>query len=127
MTLLGMGIDIVEFGRIKSHLARPDEDWLDGVFTEDEQRESDAAPNDVQYYAGRYAAKEAVAKAIGTGFGDNVAWLDIEVLRLSNGAPMVRLSGQAAAAATALRVERWLISISHSGEYAVASAIAIGN
>src|SRR5216117_1944632 len=102
------------------------EHWLDGTFTEAEQAEADPPPNRVQYFAGRYAAKEAVAKALGTGFTDEVTWLDVEVLRLPSGAPYASLTEVALAVAESLRVTRWFVTIGHRGAYAIASAIAIG-
>jgi holo-[acyl-carrier protein] synthase len=77
------------------------------------------------YYGGRLAAKEAVVKALGTGFSGEVAWGDVEILRLPSGQPVVRLSGGAKAVADGLGVTRWVLSISHSNSFAVASAIAV--
>lgn len=127
MRILGHGIDLYELARVQKHLRGSRGDWLEGVFSEEELEHADAPPRDIEYFGGRYAAKEAVAKALGTGFSDDVAWVDVEILRLPNGAPHVRLSGAAREAATALGVTSWLISISHSGGYAVASAIAIAD
>ena len=121
----GHGIDVVELARIQNHLNSPHDDWADAVFSADERAQADPPPHDIGFYAGRYAAKEAVAKALGTGFSDDVAWLDIEILRQPTGAPEVRLSGGALEVANTLGVTQWLISISHSGGYAVASAIAV--
>ncbi len=125
MRIIGHGIDIQELKRVEKLLANPAQDWLDGVFTDAEQAEEDQPPTKVQYYAGRYAAKEAVAKALGTGFTDEVAWLDIEILRMPKGAPGIRLSAGAEVAATLCGITSWLISLSHSGEYAVASVIGV--
>ena len=127
MCILGYGVDIVELGRVERLLASPDNDWLLAVFSPDEQRAADAPPARVRYFAGRYAAKEAVAKALGTGISGDIAWTDIEVLREPTGAPIVRISGGALNAASGKHISRWLISISHTGEYAVASAIAVGD
>ena len=68
-------------GRVEKMLANLHNDWLDGAFTESEQSGADAPPNTAQYFAARFAAKEAVVKALGTGFTDDVTWLDIEVRR----------------------------------------------
>ena len=78
-----------------------------------------------QFFAGRFAAKEAVGKALGTGISGDIAWKDIEILRDVNGAPLVSLSGETLDVANALGVTRWLLSISHTETYAVASAIAV--
>jgi holo-[acyl-carrier protein] synthase len=124
MRIIGQGIDIQDMRRVERLLSNPHNDWIDGVFTDAEQTTADAPPNTVQYYAGRYAAKEAVAKALGTGFTDEVTCLDIEVRRKPSGAPEVHLTGGAAEIARSLGVASWLVSFSHSGEYAVASVIA---
>jgi holo-[acyl-carrier protein] synthase len=125
MRILGHGIDIQVISRVERHLSNPHNDWLDGAFTQSEQTGADAPPNTANYYAGRYAAKEAVAKALGTGFTDEVTWLDIEVRRKPTGAPEVYLTGGAADAASSLGITGWLVSFSHSGDYAVASVIGI--
>jgi holo-[acyl-carrier protein] synthase len=127
MRVLGHGIDIVPLSRVQELLAHPDGEWVAAAFTEAEQAQADSPPNHISYFAGRYAGKEAVVKALGTGFSDDVAWLDVQILRLPTGAPAVQLSGGASTVADHLGVTRWLISISHSGEYAVASAIAVAD
>ena len=124
MRIVGHGVDVQNMRRVGPRLADPDNDWIDATFTEAEQAGADASPNTEQYYAGRYAVKEAVAKALGTGFSDEVCWLDVEVRRKASGAPEVYLSGGAAEVAKSLGVTAWLVSFSHSGEYAVASVIA---
>lgn len=78
-------------------------------------------------YGGRLAAKEAVVKAIGTGFSGEVSWTEVEILRLPSGQPEVSLSGSAKTVAEGLGVTRWLLSISHSNLFAVASAIAVSD
>jgi holo-[acyl-carrier protein] synthase len=123
--IVGHGIDIVELSTIEQRL-EAGEHWMEGTFTEAEQKEADPAPNRIQYFAGRYAAKEAVVKALGTGFTDEVTWLDVEVVRFPSGAPNARLSGSALAVAESLGVTRWFVSIGHRGAYAIASAIALG-
>ena len=122
--IVGHGIDVVELRSIEDRLASDENDWVEGAFSYDEQEQADPPPNRVHYFAGRYAAKEAVAKALGTGFNEEVAWLDVEILRSPSGAPGVRLSEGALDVARTLGISRWFISISHSGAYAVASAIA---
>jgi holo-[acyl-carrier protein] synthase len=127
MRILGHGIDLMELGKVQKHLSAPHDDWIDAVFSADERAQADRPPHDVEFYGGRYAAKEAVVKALGTGFSDDVAWLDVEILRRPVGSPEVRLSGGALKAANALGVTQWLVSISHSGGYAVASALALAD
>jgi holo-[acyl-carrier protein] synthase len=122
--IVGHGIDIVELLMVQQRL-EAGEHWIDATFTEAEQAEADPPPHRVQYFAGRFAAKETVAKALGTGFTDEVTWLDVEVLRLTSGAPHVNLTEGALAVAESLGVTRWFVTIAHRGAYAVASAIAV--
>jgi holo-[acyl-carrier protein] synthase len=125
--LIGHGIDIVEISRIRQSMSKPAGEFLVSWFTETE-REAEGAPHGhAQYYAGRLAAKEAVVKALGTGFSQGIAWSEVEILRLESGAPSVVLSGTAREVAESLGVTRWLLSISHGDHYAVASAIAVGD
>lgn len=124
MRIIGHGVDIQSLKRVERHIADPNRDWIDGTFTEAEQTGADPEPNTARYYAGRYAAKEAVAKSLGTGFTDEVTWLDIEILRLPSGAPIIHLTGGAADVAKTLGITGWLVTFSHSGNYAIASVIA---
>ena len=93
--IVGHGIDVVELSSIEKRLASAENDWVEGAFSHDEQEQADPPPNRVNYFAGRYAAKEAVAKALGTGFWDDVTWHDVEILRIRDGSPTVNLSGGA--------------------------------
>lgn len=111
---------------MERHLNATDTDWVESVFTDNERAQADPQPNTSLFYAGRYAAKEAVAKALGTGFADEVAWRDIEILRRPTGAVAANLRDGALNVANSLGISEWLISISHSGGFAVASAIAVG-
>lgn len=118
----GIGNDIIEISRIRASILRHKQHFLDRVFTSREQeyclRHKDAAP----YFAGRFAAKEAVVKALGTGFRDGISLTDIEILNNSQGKPQVTLS-----ASLALRFgfPNVLISISHCREYATAVAFIL--
>ena len=76
--------------------------------------------------AGCFAAKEAVLKALGTGWSDGVAWTEVEIVHAPSGAPTVALSGCALEVAAERGVARWLLSLSHDGDYATATAIALG-
>lgn len=90
------------------------------------ERETECLPEDrVPFFAGRLAAKEAVVKALGTGFTGGVAMRQVEIVRLPDGSPGVRLRGAAKEAAEKLGVGRWFISISHTEAVAIASAIAV--
>ena len=123
--IVGHGIDIVEISLIERRLSTMHGEWIEGSFTEAEQAQADPEPHRAQYFAGRYAAKEAVVKALGTGFSDDVSWHDVEILRSETGAPAVRLSDGAEDVADSLGITHWLLSISHSDSFAIASAIAV--
>lgn len=126
MPILGHGIDIVETGRIRELVDRHGAHFLDRVFTRGEQ--DYAGRNPKRYYehlAGRFAAKEAVLKVLGTGWRGGIAWTDIEVLRDPSGQPKVQLSGECARVAESLGIRRWHLSISHIETHATASAIGL--
>ena len=118
--MLTTGVDIIEIPRIKETLDRYGERFLKRVFTPDEIAYCRGrAPN----LAGRFAAKEATMKALGTGVR-GVSWKDIEVIRAESGAPSVKLHGRAKARAERLQVVEISLSISHSREFAVAFVVA---
>jgi holo-[acyl-carrier protein] synthase len=94
-------------------------------FTESERASAGNGPNRLDRLAGRFAAKEAVVKALGTGFGGKIGFPDVEIRTLPSGAPEVVLHGGAAEAAAALGVGRLLLSTSHAGGMAIASVIAL--
>jgi len=127
LLLISHGIDIVELARIAASLRFSPDDFLEGTLTEAERGLAGEPAEWAGYYGGRLAAKEAVAKALGTGFSGEVSWADVEILRLPSGQPEVRLSGGAKAVADGLGVTRWLLSISHSSSFAVASAVAVSD
>ena len=121
--MLTTGVDIIEIHRIKQVLDRYGERFLNRLFT----------PNEIDYcggrapnLAGRFAAKEATMKALGTG-ARGVSWKDIEVVRADSGAPSVKLYGRAENRAERLHVVEISVSISHSREYAVAFVVAQRN
>jgi holo-[acyl-carrier protein] synthase len=123
--ILGHGIDVADLKRVRVLLTHMEEDFLHSTFTATE-RETETLPEErVAFFAGRLAAKEAVAKALGTGFTGNIAMRQVEIVRRPHGSPEVRLYGAAKAAADSLGVGRWLISISHTEWVAIASAIAV--
>jgi holo-[acyl-carrier protein] synthase len=126
MRVIGHGIDVVEVASIKKELDSPNKKWADQFCSTVEREQADSPPVHSRYYAGRFAGKEAVAKALGTGFAGEVTWRSIEILRRETGAPYVRLSDDALAFAKSLGITDWYISISHCGETTTASAIAIG-
>jgi holo-[acyl-carrier protein] synthase len=124
--IVGSGIDLIENGRVDEMLERWGAHFLDRVFTKREQEYSRGKARPAQHLAGRFAVKEAVSKAFGTGIGPRFGWLDIEVVRDDkSGAPAVMLHGKAADYAQELGVIRILISLSHTRMYAVASAVLV--
>ncbi len=94
--ILGVGTDLIDIRRIERALERFGQRFLDRVYTPAEQARAERRPDRAAAYAQRYAAKEACAKALGTGFRDNVAWRDIRVDSLPSGQPILHLTGGAA-------------------------------
>jgi holo-[acyl-carrier protein] synthase len=127
MSIIGHGIDLVETERIAEMLAEHGQRFLDRCYTPGEQAYCAAnIKRRVEHLAGRFAAKEAVLKALGTGWRGGIAWTDIEILRAESGQPGVVLSGECQRVAKKLGIVRWHISISHVKTHASASAIAEG-
>jgi holo-[acyl-carrier protein] synthase len=126
MTILGHGVDIVEVARIDRIRREHGERFLERCFTPAEREYAAARKRGSESLAGRFAAKEAVLKALGTGWRDGIAWTDVEVVVIPSGQPEVRLCGVAAQTARKLGITGWLLSLSHTEAYAVASAIAVG-
>lgn len=116
------GIDIVEIDRIRKVRERHDFDHR--FLTPGELEYARMHRKNESFFAGRWAAKEAVSKALGCGIGKHCSLLDIEVLSDSSGAPQLRLSGAAAETARKLGISTWSISISHEKNYAVAMVVA---
>jgi holo-[acyl-carrier protein] synthase len=119
---LRVGVDLVEVARIAELMARYGERFHWRVFTDSELR---ACGNRPERLAARFAAKEAVSKALGTGIG-RVRWRDIEVLTGPAGEPELVLSGAAAEVAAELELTRWSISLSHAGGQAIALVVGTG-
>ena len=123
---LGLGIDVIEVSRIEAVISRHGAAFLSHVFRESEQLAPGTARGAAVYYAGRWAAKEAVVKALGTGIGADCAWRDIEVLRMPSGAPAVELHGRGSGTARGLGIELIHLSISHEKNLACATAVGEG-
>ena len=126
MPILGHGIDIVETARIHKMVDDHGQHFLDRVFTAAEQAYCARSPK--RYYehlAGRFAAKEAVLKVLGTGWRGGIAWTDIDIVRDAYGQPGVQLSGECRRIAAERGITSWLISISHIETHATASAIGM--
>jgi len=116
----GIGIDLVEVARFERPTAR----MRDRVFTSGERRYCDRQVHPAPHFAARFAAKEAVLKALGTGWSGGIAWTDVEVVRERHGGAEVRLAGKAAARAKKLEIRRWHLSLTHTSSHAAAVAIA---
>jgi len=124
MAIVGHGIDIVETSRIKRLIAEHEQRFLDRCFTPAEQKYcAKSERRHCEHLAGRFAAKEAILKVLGTGWSGGIAWTDIEILPTPAGQPLVTLSGETLAIAQRLGITRWHISISHIETHATASAI----
>jgi holo-[acyl-carrier protein] synthase len=122
---IGLGLDLVEVGRITSVIERQGELFIKRVFTEVERAYCESKQQPAQFYAARFAAKEAVAKAFGTGIGAEIGWLDIEVIRSENGAPSIRLSGRGAELSSQRGVGSILVSLTHTQTTAGASVVLL--
>lgn len=120
--IVGIGVDLAEVAALQAKM-KSDERVATRMFTTTEREYCSALANPYRHFAGTAAAKEAVMKALGTGWTDDVDWLDISTERVDSGRPVVVLSGGALTAATALNARNYLISISHDGAYAVACAV----
>ena len=121
------GIDLVDIANTARLLGDPSDQLLTRCFT---RRERDAVGTGQERAArlsGRLAVKEAVMKALGTGFGSGVGFLDVETVNLPSGAPTIVLYGEAERKAAALGIRSWLVSTAHEGAMAIASVIATGD
>jgi len=121
--IVGLGVDIAEVERIQAAIGRHGQPFLKRVFTPNEIEYCERFKNKFERYAGRFAAKEATMKALGTGWGRGVRWVDIEVAREPGGRPTIRLAGEAAKIAGCLGVKRISVSITHTEEEALAQVI----
>jgi holo-[acyl-carrier protein] synthase len=123
-----IGIDLVEIKRIQRAQSRFGQTFLQRLFTQAELSlgSRHSGRRQAEFWAGRFAAKEAVAKALGTGFGSALGWRDIEIGASGLGAPQVRLLGAAGTLARQRGISGVLVSLTHSREYAMAIAVALG-
>jgi holo-[acyl-carrier protein] synthase len=126
MRIIGHGIDIESDTKIEAYL-KSRTNWAESIFSAEECELAGDPSKHARFYAGRFAGKEAVAKALGTGFAGAVTWNGIEILRLPAGAPYVKLSGGALDFATNLGITGWFITISHHDGIAMASVIAVAD
>ena len=106
-------------------IARHGERFLDRVFTEREQSDANSTKNRTEKLAGRFAAKEAILKLLGTGWRGKIAWTDIEITNNSMGRPIVELGGEVKRLARESQIEQVSLSITHTANFAIASAVAL--
>ncbi len=126
MPIVGHGIDIVETARIRQLVEEHGKHFLDRCFTEAEQAYClQNSKRRFEHLAGRFAAKEAVLKVLGTGWRGGIAWTDIEILNEPSGQPRLTLTDESLKIATDLGITKWHVSISHIETHATASAIGV--
>ena len=123
--ILAHGIDLVENQRIAAMLRRHPQRFVQRVFTQAERARFAKFRDPVAHVAGRFAAKEALLKMIGTGWRGGIAWTDMEIVNNPAGQPVVTLTGETARIAQRLGIGRILLSITHTKNYAAASAIGV--
>ncbi len=127
MNVVSHGIDIVECHRIADLLSKHPDRFLDRVLTPTERERADKLHSPIPHISGRFAAKEAILKVLGTGWRGGIAWTDIEITNDEMGAPQVTLSGMCAQVAKDLGIERIMLSISHTETAATASALGLND
>jgi holo-[acyl-carrier protein] synthase len=121
--IVGTGLDIAEIDRIGAAIGRHGAPFLERLFTPGEVAYCEKHKNKFERYAGRFAAKEAAMKALGTGWSRGIRWRDIEVAREPSGRPTLLLVGVAREIADGLGVKNISLSITHSGNFALAQVI----
>lgn len=126
MNIIGIGLDATDIPRIAATYAKYGDRFLRRVFTDGEIAYCTRRRDPVPHLAGRFAAKEATMKALGTGHSRGVLWKDVEVVR-HGGPPQLRLHGGAARRATEMRVEKSLLTITHSESLALAQVILLAS
>lgn len=124
--MLGLGIDLVEISRVEESLAKFGDRFLQKIFLPTETSYALSQSRPVAHLAARFAAKEAAAKAFGTGIGESLSWLDLEIGRHANGGPFLRFHAKGADLALSRGVSRSLISLSHTQTLASATVALLG-
>ncbi len=125
MEIVAHGIDLVDCPRIEEMVARHGERFVQRIFTAAEQAYAEANKNKIEKLAGRFAAKEAILKLVGTGWRGKIAWTDIEIINNSSGQPEVTLGGEVEKIADKLGIKHISVSITHTANFAIASAVAL--
>jgi len=125
MEIVAHGIDLVDFPRIEEMVKRHGERFLNRIFTTTEQAYARKNKNGIEKLAGRFAAKEAILKLLGTGWRGKIAWTDIEIVNNQAGQPEVTISGEVKKIADTFGIKHISISITHTANFAIASAVAL--
>jgi holo-[acyl-carrier protein] synthase len=125
MEIVAHGIDLVDCPRIEEMVKRHGERFMQRIFTTAEQAYAGANKNEIEKLAGRFAAKEAILKLVGTGWRGKIAWTDIEIINNSSGQPEVTLGGEVEKIAGKLGIKHISVSITHTANFAIASAVAL--
>ena len=123
MSIVGLGIDLVDCARIQNSIERFGDRFLKRIFTEGEIVYAQSMKFPARHFAARFAAKEALSKAFGTGIGKSMGWRDLDVQKNESGEPFVVLSGGARQMSEARGVTKVWISLSHTEESAMATII----
>lgn len=124
MSIFGIGIDLVDVARIADAMTRGGDAFQNRLFTAREQDYCRSQADSTQHFAARFAAKEAVMKALGRGYGQGSDFNEIEVVRADDGRPTIQLHGATKRTADSLRISRILISLAHTSTQATAYALA---
>ncbi len=122
--IIGIGTDIIELSRLSSVLDKHYHSFLHRIYTEQERNTAKKFAHPLSFFGGRWAAKEAIAKALGVGFGRRCGWKDINIENDHTGKPVVFLHGKGAETSKLLGVTRIHVSISHERSMACATAVA---
>ena len=125
MEIVAHGIDLVDCPRIEAMIERHGERFVQRIFTAAEQAYAESNKNKIEKLAGRFAAKEAILKLMGTGWRGKIAWTDIEIINNSSGQPEVTLDGEVKKIADKLGIKHISVSITHTANFAIASAVAL--
>jgi holo-[acyl-carrier protein] synthase len=126
MNVTGIGVDIVETARIRDSLEKFGDRFLNRCFLPEEIAYCRSMKFPALHFAARFAAKEAISKAFGTGIGKQFGWRDMEIRKRDSGEPYVELHGKGVELAQARGVTEVLVSLSHCQEYSAASAVLVG-
>ena len=125
--IYGIGVDLVKIQRIEEAVKRWDRRFLNRIFTPIEQEYSYRQKQPFLHLAGRFAVKEAVLKALGTGLRSGIRWLEIEIVNQPSGKPEVRVSGKVKNLMRQRRVKEIHVSISHDTDYSIGQAVLISS